>query len=157
MAGGGTTTPSESGGRRSVDHALNMVPFIDLLSVLITFLLMTSVWSQVAKIETQTTEASSSGPEAPADPGLELTVQIGAQGYSVLTERTLQRTVDKRGGEFDVEGLREVLRAIQALHPTNKALVVATDDGTAYREVIRVMDLALEQKLSALSVAGGGY
>ena len=34
MAGGGATTPSEPGGRRSVDHALNMVPFIDLLSVL---------------------------------------------------------------------------------------------------------------------------
>ena len=49
MAGGGTTTSNEPGGRRSVDHALNMVPFIDLLSVLITFLLMTSVWSQVAK------------------------------------------------------------------------------------------------------------
>ena len=156
MAGGGTTTPSESGGRRSVDHALNMVPFIDLLSALITFLLMTSVWTQVAKIETQTTEVASSGGEPPAEPGLELTVQIGAQGYAVLAERKLQRTVDKRGGDFDVEGLRQVLRAIQALHPTNKALVVATDDGTAYREVIRVMDLALEQKLSALSVAGGG-
>lgn len=156
MAGGGTTTSNESGGRRSVDHALNMVPFIDLLSVLITFLLMTSVWSQVARIETQTTEASASGGEPPVEPGLELTVQIGAQGYAVLTERKLQRTVDKRGGDFDVEGLREALRTIQALHPTNKALIVATDDGTAYREVIRVMDLALAEKLSALSVAGGG-
>lgn len=156
MAGGGTTTSNDSSGRRSVDHALNMVPFIDLLSVLITFLLMTSVWSQVARIETQTTEASASGGEPLAEPGLELTVQIGAQGYAVLTEGKVKRTVDKRGGDFDVDGLREALRAMQTQHPANKALVVASDDGTAYREVIQVMDLALAEKLSALSVAGSG-
>ena len=43
----------ESGGkgrRRSVDAELNLIPFIDLLSTCILFLLMTAVWVQVSKM-----------------------------------------------------------------------------------------------------------
>lgn len=43
MAGGGAPVPEGGSGKKSVDFQLNMVPFIDLLSVLISFLLMTSV------------------------------------------------------------------------------------------------------------------
>jgi len=45
MAGGGAPVPEGGNGKKSVDAQLNMVPFIDLLSVLISFLLMTSVWT----------------------------------------------------------------------------------------------------------------
>lgn len=40
----------KSGGRREVDAELNLIPFIDLLSVLILFLLMTAVWVQVSQM-----------------------------------------------------------------------------------------------------------
>ena len=49
--GGGPPVPEGGGGKKSVDFQLNLIPFIDLLSVLISFLLMTSVWTQVAKID----------------------------------------------------------------------------------------------------------
>ncbi len=38
------------GGRRSVDQDINMVPFIDLLLVTISFLLVTAVWSSMARL-----------------------------------------------------------------------------------------------------------
>jgi biopolymer transport protein ExbD len=39
------------GGRRALDSDLNMVPMIDLLMVLIAFLLVTAVWSSMARME----------------------------------------------------------------------------------------------------------
>lgn len=43
----------DSGGSkgRAVSVELNLVPFIDLMSVLITFLLITAVWTQVSMIQ----------------------------------------------------------------------------------------------------------
>jgi biopolymer transport protein TolR len=49
MAGGGSLTPS-SGRRRSLDGEMNLVPFIDLLSMCICFLLMTAIWIEVGSI-----------------------------------------------------------------------------------------------------------
>jgi biopolymer transport protein ExbD len=38
------------GGRKSLDSEINMIPFIDLLMVTISFLLITAVWSHMARI-----------------------------------------------------------------------------------------------------------
>ena len=51
MAGGGAPVPEGGGGKKPVDFQINLIPCIDLLSVLISFLLMTSVWTQIAKID----------------------------------------------------------------------------------------------------------
>jgi hypothetical protein len=39
------------GGRKPLDHDLNMVPMIDLLMVTIAFLLVTAVWSHMNRLE----------------------------------------------------------------------------------------------------------
>jgi biopolymer transport protein ExbD len=41
-------------GRRPVDSEINMIPFIDLLMVTISFLLITAVWSHMASLEANT-------------------------------------------------------------------------------------------------------
>lgn len=46
MAGMSPTTNAR-GGRRSLNAAINLVPFIDLLSFCISFLLITAVWTQM--------------------------------------------------------------------------------------------------------------
>src|SRR6266436_9535854 len=39
------------GGKRQTDFELNLVPFIDLMSTCISFLLITAVWTQVSMIQ----------------------------------------------------------------------------------------------------------
>ena len=41
--GGAAPTPTGKGGKKALDAALNLVPFIDLLSCCISFLLITAV------------------------------------------------------------------------------------------------------------------
>jgi biopolymer transport protein ExbD len=50
------------GKRRSVDSDINMIPFIDLLMVTISFLLITAVWSHMARINA---DAQVPGPPRP--------------------------------------------------------------------------------------------
>ena len=50
MAGVSGATPG-SGRRRSLDGEINLVPFIDLLSMCICFLLMTAIWIEVGSIQ----------------------------------------------------------------------------------------------------------
>ncbi|MBI2393782.1 MAG: biopolymer transporter ExbD [Deltaproteobacteria bacterium] len=48
--GGVSTGGGGKGGKRNVDQEINMVPFIDLLMVTISFLLITAVWSSMARL-----------------------------------------------------------------------------------------------------------
>ena len=56
-----------SGKRRTLDSEINMIPFIDLLMVTISFLLITAVWSHMSRINA---DAQVPGPP---DPNKELT------------------------------------------------------------------------------------
>ena len=57
MAGGGPSVGSSRRGR-SLNADVNLVPFIDLLSVCICFLLMTAVWTQLTSLQVKQTHGT---------------------------------------------------------------------------------------------------
>lgn len=156
MAGGGAPVPESGGGKKSVDFQLNLVPFIDLLSVLISFLLMTSVWTQVAKIDVkQSPNLPSDEPTPPPEEEkLNLTVLIKASGYTVTKKGTVVKEIEKKGDDYDAKTLGEVLKQVRAEHPDNEDVNVTSEDKVPYKELITVMDICLEHKLTGISVAG---
>jgi biopolymer transport protein ExbD len=157
MAGGGAPVPEGGSGKKSVDFQLNMVPFIDLLSVLISFLLMTSVWTQVAKIDVkQSPNQISDEPqqEKPDEQKLNLTVLIKSTGYSVMAKSAVVKDIEKKGDAYDSAVLSEVLKQQRDLNPSNEELIVTCEDKIPYQEMITVMDIALEYKLTGISVQG---
>src|SRR5260370_38952898 len=58
MAGASPQEHTGKGGKKALDVEFNLVPFIDLLSCCISFLLITAVWTQIAGLQV----ASSGGP-----------------------------------------------------------------------------------------------
>ena len=62
---GGVSVGGGGGGRRSLDSEINMIPFIDLLMVTISFLLITAVWSQMARLNA---DAQVPGPPREVEP-----------------------------------------------------------------------------------------
>jgi hypothetical protein len=62
-----------AGGRRSVDSPINMIPMIDLLMVTISFLLLTAVWSHMARVDA---DAAVPGPHDVANPPLAPEAQL---------------------------------------------------------------------------------
>src|SRR5580658_9928548 len=59
---GGVDVGGPKGGRKSVDSEINMIPMIDLLMVTISFLLITAVWTSMARINA---DAQVPGPPRP--------------------------------------------------------------------------------------------
>src|SRR5206468_3470804 len=51
MAGGGDPGVPQKGGKKPLDTAINLVPFIDLMAVTISFLIMTAVWTQIGRLQ----------------------------------------------------------------------------------------------------------
>ena len=51
MAGASPQEHTGKGGKKALDAELNLVPFIDLLSCCIAFLLITAVWTQIAGLQ----------------------------------------------------------------------------------------------------------
>jgi len=156
MSGGGAPVPEGGSGKKNVDAQLNMVPFIDLLSVLISFLLMTSVWNQVAKIDVKQSpnQISDEPPPEDKEEKLNLTVLIKASGYTVMKKNAVVKDIEKKGDEYDVTTLSETLKQMRAEHPDNTDLIVTCEDKIPYEEMIHVMDSALENGLGGISVQG---
>jgi biopolymer transport protein TolR len=156
MAGGGGQPTPSAGGKKAVDFQINMIPMIDLLSVLISFLLMTSVWTQIAKIDVkQSPNLPSDEPVPPPDEEkLNLTVLIKASGYTVTAKGAVLKEIEKKGDEYDSNVLSEVLKQSRAEHPENEDVQVTSEDKVPYKELITVMDLCLKHKLTGISVAG---
>ncbi|MEL7369798.1 MAG: biopolymer transporter ExbD [Myxococcota bacterium] len=154
--GGGPPVPGGRGDKKAVDFQLNLIPFIDLLSVLISFLLMTAVWTQIARIEVRqqpNLPAEDTPPEEEKEQ-LKLTVLIKGTGYTVSKKNAIVKEIDKSGDQYDATTLAEVLKNVAAEHPENHDVIITAEDKVPYQELITVMDLCLENKLDGISVNG---
>jgi biopolymer transport protein ExbD len=146
----------EGGGRRrSLDADVNMVPMIDVLMVTISFLLLTAVWTHMARLEASARVPGDRGaPPCETDPGCkrseELHVDMGQperfvlvwrQNGTVLRTRDVMRRDDRTTtpSALRFPELADALRAEP--RPTGVArAVVHAPDGARYEELIAVMD-----------------
>ena len=72
-------TGSSGGRRRSLDAEINLVPFIDLLSMCICFLLMTAVWLEIRALHIKQLVGTEAASEASAVYDLEVLMKPGAR------------------------------------------------------------------------------
>jgi len=151
----------EEGGKkrgRAKSVELNLVPFIDLMSVLITFLLITAVWSQVNMMQIGSSlygkQLDDKKPTPPPKSDVVLKIDIKRSGY-VLTVGKQVINLPVKGGEFDDVGLMAQLQRVKQLYPEKTDAVVTMADDLPYEQLIRGMDDCLQSGFPAISVATG--
>jgi biopolymer transport protein ExbD len=120
--GGVSVDSGGKGGRRSLDSEINMIPMIDLLMVTISFLLITAVWSHMARINA---DAQVPGPPRPTE-----------ELQNVPPEKQLH--IEMRGTEKFVLIWKQAGTVISTVDVPRKDVV--TLDGTA--KLVRFPDLA---------------
>src|SRR5690348_2245959 len=79
---GAAPQPHTKGCTRALDAEIYLVPFIDLLSCCISFLLITAVWTQIAGLQV----ASSGGPPEPQqkqEQTVDLKLLLTDKGYQL--------------------------------------------------------------------------
>lgn len=147
-----------SGGRnKSVE--LNLVPFIDLMSVLITFLLISAVWTQVSMIQLGASFASPRNDETTpvTPPPLEdviLRLDIRAAGYVLYVGKDV-KTIPKLNGEYDKDALTADLLKVKQLYPDKAGIKMAIEDEIVYDHVVAAMDIGLKAGFSPELLTGG--
>jgi len=115
--GGVSTDSGGKGGRRALDSEINMIPMIDLLMVTISFLLITAVWSHMARLNA---DAQVPGPPRPTEeiqkqePEKQLHIEMRSADKFVLIWKqagTVISTVDvPRKDVIEKEGAVKVIR-----------------------------------------------
>jgi biopolymer transport protein TolR len=134
------------GGRKSLNTELNLVPYIDMLTCMVAFLLITAVWVQLARIDvTQKGQAQSAEKTDEKPPETKLVVVINDDGF-LLAGNAMggeQKPIHKKDGKYDYTTLLAVLKEVHKTFPDKRDVHIASDDSVKYQYIIRTMDTAL--------------
>lgn len=121
---------------------INLIPFIDVLLVIIIFLMMTTTYNKVSGIEIDLPTASASN----ATPPDEISVSVTASGMVVIDGQSMSRP--------SVDAVAAALKAATAKRSANaKPPVVSinADAKATHQSVIDVMQAAHQADLSQIS------
>jgi biopolymer transport protein ExbD len=150
MAGASPQEHTGKGGKKPLDAELNLVPFIDLLSCCISFLLITAVWTQIAGLQI----SSSGGPPDPQarESTIDVRLSLGEKGYQ-LTVAGANIDIPKVDGAFDRKTLGEKLKTLKTSLPDQSAITVQPEDSVPYSDLVETVDTAMGEQLRNVTVA----
>ncbi len=133
---------SSDNNENGLNVELNLVPFIDLLSSLTLFLLVTAVWTQVgtipASVESSGKARFSSAQET------HLTIHLSTSGFqltwpSTINKESLPKGVPASRGQFDYARLEKALSMMPKMK-TMPLAAVTSDDNVQYGNVVETID-----------------
>lgn len=120
---------------------LLLVPLIDIFTVLVTFLLMTAVFSRTVILELKLPGESAAPAELP--PGLVLEVVLRKTGLTVQDRKSgpLQTFPALTGMvRYDLAGLSDYLQQVKARFPDKTEATLLMEPDVPYDDLIQVMD-----------------
>lgn len=133
------------GGDKELNFELNILPILDILSVLICFLLLTAVWIQIGTLDTRQAIGDNSTAGAKNPPSL--WISVNPQGAVQLSARDLpnKKTFEvsiqaEQGAKVNWAALEQKLQALKEKFPDLKTGVVRPEAQASYGDVIRIMD-----------------
>src|SRR5688572_19663903 len=134
----GIDTGGGHGGKRSTNHELPLVPFIDFLLCLVAFLLVTAVWSRMARLDADA-RTGGGGDPAPSAPALHVEMRgeekfllTWKDGATVVSMTEVPRTSVKSGAEPRYPELTRSISEEWSKHGSHRA----KGDGSLDRAVL---------------------
>jgi len=155
---GAAPTPTGKGGKKPLDASINLVPFIDLLSCCISFLLITAVWTQLARMDvTQKSKAPSGAVDEPPKNDVQLTLLVNKDGSCTFQKSTGESTnIDPKGEDYDYVKLADTLAQAKKDHADKEDISIKADDSVIYNKVVKTMDVVLSAKFPNISLSDRG-
>jgi biopolymer transport protein ExbD len=118
---------------------LLLVPMIDIFTVLVTFLLMTAVFSRTVILQLNLPASQTEFKEPP--PGLVLEVLVRKDLLQVADRNTGPlHTVPNTTSGYDYDGLAEYLKFVKTKFPDKTDATILLEPDTAYDTLVQVMD-----------------
>lgn len=128
----------------SSEPEINLIPFIDVLLVVLIFVMMSASFSKFNELELNLPSADGRVPEhRPA----EILVSVNAQGGYSLQRQPL--------GRVDIKTLTEALSQA-ARSQDNPVLVIQADARSSHQSVVQVLEAARRSQLHHITFATQG-
>jgi biopolymer transport protein ExbD len=116
---------------------LMLVPMIDIFTVLVTFLLMTAVFSRITILQLDLPSADSTSVGAP--PAFRLEVIVRQEGFELTNGNTLIATLPKVDGKYDFKALSELALSLKREYPDANDASVLLERDVEYDYLIPAM------------------
>jgi biopolymer transport protein ExbD len=123
---------------------LLLVPMIDIFTVLVTFLLMTAVFSRITIIQLDLPSAAAG---SPSEPDFRLEVIVRKEGFELTNGSERVAAIPLVNGEYDMKTLTEMAIALKREHPQTETASVLMEPGVNYDYLIRAMDAIRDAEL----------
>jgi len=129
--------------RRHPAAELNITAFMNLMVVLVPFLLMTAVFTQITILDLKLPPPGAQDNRLPEQKPYELRVTIRGDGLVLSDNRIgLIRLFPRRGGEHDFAQLKTALKQVKARIPEHTGITILSEQQTRYKDLIKAMDSA---------------
>ncbi len=143
------------GGRKSLNADLNLVPYIDLLTCMVAFLLITAVWTQLARLQAQQKGQGQAGEEAPPVQQDKIVVVVNLEGFNLVVGQD-QIPIPKKGDQYDFERLATELKKAKETHQDKNDVQVASEDAIIFDTLVRTMDTVISARFPDISLVDTG-
>jgi biopolymer transport protein TolR len=143
------------GDRKKPLHAeLNLVPYIDLLTCMVAFLLITAVWTQLARLKVQQRGQGDAESQMIVDE-TRVAVAVHADGFNLIVkeeQKAIPLTADGAGRALDYARLEDELKAVKRLFPDKSDIQVISEDPIQFDTLVKTMDAAMNAGFPAVSL-----
>jgi biopolymer transport protein TolR len=135
--------------KKPLNADLNLVPYIDLLTCMVAFLLITAVWTQLARLK-----VGQRGPGTSEDvigPPFHVAVVVHDDGFNLIVDND-QKPLPRKAGELDYATLAFELAAVKRAHPDKTDIQVVSADDIVFDTLVRTMDATMSAGFPDLSL-----
>ena len=140
-----------------LNFEINILPILDILSVLICFLLLTAVWIQIGTLDTKQAIGDNSTAGAKNPPSLWVTLNAdGSVERSVRDLPKLQTSetrLARSGKSVNWDALQAKLADLKAKYPDLKTGIVRPGAQSSYGDVIKIMDQLKENQFEGVGLS----
>lgn len=142
--------------KKDLNFEINILPILDILSVLICFLLLTAVWFQLGSIDTKQAVGDNSlnGAKNPASLWIQVS-RTGALQFSLRDAKSPVRDTRVQAGRqgIDWETATRALQSIKAQLPDLKTVIIRPEAKANYGDVIRLMDRLKQNEMTDIGLS----
>ncbi len=119
-------------------RVLNLIPMMDILTVLVIFLLITAVFTHITIMELSI--PTHAGESAVNTPNFSIEVIVRKAGLEIANGSSVEAAIPKKEDKYDLEMLTKMLTRLKARYPEKADATVLIEPDIQYDYLIQIMD-----------------
>jgi biopolymer transport protein ExbD len=123
----------------SIEPEINLIPFIDVLLVVLIFLMLTTTWSKFNEMNVSLPSATA---QAPTDSSASWVVSVNAQGHYAVN-----------GLKLEGRSLQDLGIALANMRKLDASLLIKADASASHQSVVNVLEAARMNGVSKIAFA----